>query len=138
MTTAAKRDERETIAEFIADLGITMEAVKHDRRPDGLMPDSPNHWRVTLRLGENGDTMSLWFSGGSAVRSIDAADVLNCLLMDHIDAGLTFEEWACDLGYDTDSRKAEATFNACVKQCKQARAWLGGDNYARLLDCEGL
>ena len=50
----------------------------------------------------------------------------------------TFEDWAPSLGYDTDSRKAYATYQACVKQAKQAKALLGADSYAVLLDCEGL
>ena len=44
-------------------------------------------------------------------------DVCHSLLSDgaaHFDS-LTFEEWASDLGYDTDSRKAEKTFTACVE-----------------------
>lgn len=42
-------------------------------------------------------------------------DVLHSLLSDgaaYFD-GQTFEEWAADLGYDTDSRKAEAMFREC-------------------------
>ena len=43
------------------------------------------------------------------------ADVLASLILDgaaYFD-GSPFEEWAADLGYDTDSRKAEATFREC-------------------------
>lgn len=31
------------------------------------------------------------------------------------DGRSTFEEWADELGYDVDSRRAERTYNACVK-----------------------
>jgi hypothetical protein len=29
---------------------------------------------------------------------------------------MSFEEWASDFGYDTDSRSAEATYNACKRE----------------------
>ena len=43
------------------------------------------------------------------------ADVLHSLLSDGsaFFDGLTFEDWASDFGYDTDSRKAEAMFREC-------------------------
>jgi hypothetical protein len=41
------------------------------------------------------------------------SDVLYSLLSDGEAAGQTFEEWAGGLGYDTDSRKAEATYRQC-------------------------
>ncbi len=43
------------------------------------------------------------------------ADVIYSLVSDAqcVRHGQTFEEFAADLGYDEDSRKAEAIFNAC-------------------------
>ena len=44
----------------------------------------------------------------------DASEVLACMCRDAIEATeSTFEEWAANFGYETDSRKAEATYNAC-------------------------
>lgn len=53
-------------------------------------------------------------------------DVLGCLLMDaealdHPD----FESWAEEYGYDEDSRKAEAIYNACLAGGLRLRALLG-------------
>jgi hypothetical protein len=42
-----------------------------------------------------------------------AADVLYSLLLDSSAVGQSFESWASDFGYDTDSRAAEATYRAC-------------------------
>jgi len=42
------------------------------------------------------------------------ADVLYCLLSDAEACGLPFEEWAGNLGFDTDSRKAERIYHECV------------------------
>lgn len=36
-----------------------------------------------------------------------------------------FEDWASELGYDTDSRKAEATYRACVDQSLAFKALIG-------------
>ena len=40
-------------------------------------------------------------------------DLIACLMLDANGADQAFEQWAADLGYDSDSRKAEAIFNAC-------------------------
>ena len=63
----------------------------------------------------------------------DGADILWCLLSDAsaLDCG-TFEEWASDLGYDTDSRKAEKTYRACLAIGLALRAALGNDELAAL------
>lgn len=50
---------------------------------------------------------------GRPVPPPDAADVVHCLLMDASGTDETFEDWAGNLGYDPDSRKAEGIFKAC-------------------------
>lgn len=54
------------------------------------------------------------------------ADVLACLALDAsvLDSG-GFEEWASEYGCDTDSRKAEATYRACLEVALKLRAALG-------------
>lgn len=51
--------------------------------------------------------------GGRPVPPPDAPDVVHSLLMDASGTDERFEEWAANLGYDSDSRKAEAAFNSC-------------------------
>lgn len=66
-------------------------------------------------------------------------DVLASLSMDSdvLDAG-EFEEWASNLGYDSDSRKAESIYRACLNIALKLRASLGDDGLARLrAACEG-
>ena len=60
-------------------------------------------------------------------------DVLSCLLLDAevINYG-SFEEWAGEFGYETDSRKAEETYRACVQHGLQLRAMLGDDLMRKL------
>lgn len=42
-----------------------------------------------------------------------AADVLYCLTSDALSAQQTFQSWCAELGYDSDSRRAEKTYFAC-------------------------
>lgn len=44
-----------------------------------------------------------------------SATVLHSILLDSEACGQSFESWADDLGYDTDSRKAFDTYQACMK-----------------------
>lgn len=69
-------------------------------------------WSVTLTVGEKEHRTT--FSMGSAHRKPPAAvDVLESLFMDANCGASTFEDFAGDFGYDLDSRKAYATWEAC-------------------------
>lgn len=63
----------------------------------------------------------------------DALDVLYSLAMDAsvLDAG-GFENWASDFGYDTDSRKAESVYRACLDIALKLRAALGDEGLNNL------
>lgn len=63
----------------------------------------------------------------------DACDVMYSLLADG-DAieSPTFEAWASDYGYDADSRKAEATYRACLEIGLALRAAVGDAGLAVL------
>lgn len=60
-------------------------------------------------------------------------DVLCCLVSDAcvIDAG-GFENWASDMGMDTDSRKAEKLYKDCLDIAIKLRAMLGNDNLVKI------
>lgn len=69
----------------------------------------------------------------------DACDVVYSLVLDSdvIDHP-SFESWASDLGYDVDSRSAEATYRACLDTALKLRAGLGEAGLQALrLACEG-
>lgn len=61
-----------------------------------------------------------------------AADVLYCLLNDRSAVGQTFEEWASDYGYDTDSRAAERIYSACIINANKLDAIFSGGQQAEL------
>lgn len=62
-------------------------------------------------------------------------DVLSSLLQDAsaLNEG-SFEEWARNLGYDPDSRSAEAIWRACVEVGLKLRRVLGDKAMARMLE----
>lgn len=63
----------------------------------------------------------------------ELSDVLYSLVMDAdvLDAS-SFEEWASNLGYDTDSRKAETIYRACLDIALKLRNALGESGLAKL------
>lgn len=53
-------------------------------------------------------------------------DVLYCLLSDSDVLNYpTFESWAENFGYETDSRKAETTYRQCLEIALQLKAMIG-------------
>lgn len=56
----------------------------------------------------------------------DECDVMNSLLLDsQVLDSPSFEDWASELGYDTDSRKAEKIYQQCMQIALQLKAGLG-------------
>ncbi len=81
----------------------------------------------TVELAYQGRTMTLDYFTGSAVAEITTADVLSCVLVDVqcLDEG--FENWAAELDYDNDSRRAERVYNALKAQSAKLATMLGDD-----------
>lgn len=63
-----------------------------------------------------------------------AADVLYCLLNDRSAVGQTFEQWAGNYGYDTDSRAAERIYNACIVNANKLDAIFSGGQQEELAE----
>jgi hypothetical protein len=123
-----------TMADFVARHNIKIACEWADRNPN--MPDwnDANHYKCTLTMGRK--QMTVYFSQGYRVsHEPEVVDVLNCLADDSegVSNARSFEEWAEEYGYDTDSRKAEKTYNVCVKQAARLRSFLGEDLYNELL-----
>ena len=98
------------------------------------MPPGSSHWRVTLRY--QGRQMTVPFSMGPAhSHEPEAAEVLECLLSDASGADEDFENWAADLGYDPDSRKAERIYKTVQRQTLKLSRLLG-DDYDTFMQAE--
>ena len=63
-----------------------------------------------------------------------AADVLHCLILDSSAAEQTFANWCAEFGYDTDSRKAIATYEACQQGADKLRRVFSRDVLAQLAE----
>ncbi|MEI8017705.1 MAG: hypothetical protein WCH39_05855 [Schlesneria sp.] len=76
-----------------------------------------------------------FLSSGNRVKPPEFRDVMHSLLLDltAIDYG-SFEEWADDMGYDSDSRSAEATYRLCLDNGLKLRSMIGGKKNADLHD----
>ena len=123
-----------TMADFVARHNIKIACEWADRNPH--MPDwnDANHYKCKLTMGRK--QMTVYFSQGYGVsHEPEVVDVLNCLADDSagVSNARSFEEWAEEYGYDTDSRKAEKTYNVCVKQAARLLSFLGEDLYNELL-----
>lgn len=56
-------------------------------------------------------------------RAPHPAGVLHSLILDSSAADQSFESWCGDFGYDTDSRKAFATYEACQQNADKLRGF---------------
>lgn len=103
-------EERAMILEA---LGVKFSAVAVSSRPDqDTWHPSARHWQFTITRGE--EVLIGHFSHGPAItEGPDIQTVLHSVLSDADGTDEPFEDWAESLGYDPDSRKAEATYNAC-------------------------
>lgn len=117
--------------------GISSTATLADSNPN-MVPDdgdSMTHWRVTLHRGRA--RMTVYYSMGSAhaEREPTTQDVIDCIVSDagSVDSARSFEEWARDLGYDSDSRSAHRTYAICKRQAERLQKFLGADHYAELM-----
>lgn len=70
--------------------------------------------------------------GGPELTPPTLADVMHSLLLDGSADDVTFEEWCADYGYDVDSRKAYATYEACRDTGQAFRRAFGADGVERL------
>jgi|SRR5882672_3289550 len=126
----------------IAAAGIVMTATATDANPN--MDDTSHdmdHWSCKFRRAGSARVMTVIFSMGSGHhgKAPTACDVLDCLASDATGCdGRSFEDWCGDYGYDTDSRKAERTWKATVRQSAKLQQFLGDDFAAFLYYTEKL
>ncbi len=95
---------REAIAAAECESGFPMEIDPWGRGPENVFKRKANSEAIQPKL----------------------TDVVHSLVMDAsvLDSG-GFEDWAADLGYDTDSRKAESIYRECLEIALKLRAGLG-------------
>lgn len=131
-----------TMKQRVAEYQITMTTEPTDRNPnmaDDEWGRTASHYKCKLR--RPGHQMTVYFSMGSAhTKEPTAEDVINSVAGDaaSIENARGFEDWAADLGYDTDSRKAARVYKACQAEAEKLRRFAGNDYDALLFDTESL
>lgn len=66
----------------------------------------------------------------------DPLEVLACIARDGDAQDTLFEDWCSEMGYDTDSRKAEKTYNACRDNFLKLRKLLSAQDCQALREME--
>ena len=146
-----------SIAEFIASNRITMTAEQVDENPSMTDGFEGDHWKVVLTrkvLREGFDTfhgykgklgavqystrkLTTYFSKGYGHHGAEptADEVLDCLSSDAscVDNARDFEDFASELGYDSDSRQAEKIFKARKHSAARLEKFLGSGLYQELM-----
>lgn len=106
---------------------ITMSGERNPFSDDGYS------WTVKLRYERR--KMTTPFYTGSLAGEPSLAEVVECLALDA--AGYInsdgFEGWADEYGYDTDSRKAEATYKAVESQTRKLEQLLGEPMFSEVV-----
>jgi hypothetical protein len=135
-------DETGTLGAFLRKYGISSTAERALSNPSMDDPTwEADHWSVTLRRAKRGDlpaarmTVSFSMGIGHGGKHPSTDDVLDSIASDAagFENAQSFEDWAADYGFDTDSRKAERIFRAVEREAKRLRAFLGDALYDELL-----
>lgn len=115
-----------TLKSLAVNVGIEIER-KGETIPPGWNQRA-HAYKVTLTYRRR-KLSTPYYQGLGVKEDPTAESVLESLVMDAegIDSARTFEEWALDIGWDPDSRKAEATYNACKVSAAKLKTFLGRD-----------
>lgn len=122
----------DTLAAFCQSSGIRVTVVY------GAPPRADFHnadgWTVTIRKGRRSMRVPFYMGSGHNGREPGAADVLPCLVSDSegVENARDFADWCAEYGYDTDSRRAHATYTACRNIARRLKNVVG-DDYADLV-----
>lgn len=131
-----------SLARFIHQNGITLTYEAIPERPDRKDLDEKEqewqdrafHYKVTLRRGRKKLT-TYYSAGAGSPESPTVDEVLDILASDSsgADNARSFEDWASEYGYDTDSRKAERTFRAVQETSEKLKQLLGEGPFQELV-----
>lgn len=139
-----------SLSEWIVEAGLTVKSITQVANNPNTESDPKRpmfHWRFVLSRKDSTQTFAGHFSTGSGwvvkntfgtvPKKPNATDIFSCLISDAQSVqGATFEDWASDLGYDVDSRKAEKTYRSCQDEATNLQKFLGRELFNAALDCE--
>jgi hypothetical protein len=117
-------DDREQLKDLVAEKGIKIKCTF-------LWPHSA--WKCTLSYKGRKITVDNYRMGSGHSGEPEAYGVLGSLLMDVSDfasyaPGMpTFEQWADDIGMDSDSMRAFRMYEACKAEYPKVKKFLGAE-----------
>jgi hypothetical protein len=126
-----------SIRRFIAQQHIRMTSDWADENPNMDHDDwhaQASHFKCVLTA--NRRRLTVYFSQGAAISGEPTVEtVLDCLASDAdtVENAASFEDWADELGYDPDSRRAFHTYQATTRQTAGLRRLLGDTAFEQLL-----
>ena len=109
---------------FVENNQVEMHTQRVASRPDGSDMDG-DHWKCLIHSGHRRYTVYFTCGYGHNGKDPDLKTVLECLQSDARAGNQSFEYFCGDFGYDTDSRRAEATWKACRKTHKELTRLFG-------------
>jgi hypothetical protein len=126
-----------TIKQFAEQHNLRSKSVEIDHNPNMVQNDWSRrayHFKVTLFIRVNGKRhqLTIPFSMGSLNTGEPVAvDVLDCLVNDasSIENACDFEDWANELGLDSDSRSAEKSYKITQRQSQRLLKFLDSDSF---------
>lgn len=125
-----------TFTQFIKKHNVRVSCTRVRENPSNPEWKDADHWKCQLRMRRK--SWTIYFSQGCGHNGVEPSveSILNCVQSDTSTIqDRSFEEWCSDLGYDTDSRKAERTYKACEKQAHRAEGFFAPD-FEEFLACQ--
>lgn len=61
------------------------------------------------------DSIAAYYDGKETLNSFDLRNALSCIIMEALPQYRDYEDFCSEFGYETDSRSAEATYQAILK-----------------------
>lgn len=125
---AAVRAYYRNLQQLLSNQGIRMRAThlgtRAEHNGDDWIHDA---WRCTFKKPGNDGSLTFEYrmGVGHEGRTPIAEEVLEGLLSDILGVDQSFSDWCADYGLNADSRRAEQTFTACVKQREQMQNYFG-------------
>lgn len=110
---------------YLAEIGVSFGAqlIGETVREGNWKADE---FRITIRRDPDKEMATSYYMGTGHRRNLrpvapKAADVLQSLIMDAQAIYQSFENWSSEYGYDSDSRKALRTYDACCEIGRKMR-----------------
>lgn len=125
----------QTYQQFAKKHNVTLEARHKGQRTEKMGDHKVNQdiWACTLLHNGAAYDFPFYVGVGQKGKTPTVDEVLYCLASDAQSTDESFEDWCGNLGYDSDSRKALATYEACARCATELERLLGQGPYNDLI-----